>query len=233
MLAFREKLPELNYYQILNVPKTATESDIKKAYFQLARRFHPDRFDRSLPASYRTQIEDVFDKITKAYRTLTSQGGRHDYDGKMTKGADEKPRDSQAKADTKFRQAKTLYGQGRYQDAVVLLEEVLRLNKLKGGYYLLIAMAESRLPEYSKKAEEHFLKAIELEPWNPEGFVGLGILYKKEGLLTKAMRQFHRALELDGEHEIARSELATLEKDPKKAGLKGLLSMSLFGPKTK
>jgi curved DNA-binding protein CbpA len=233
VLAFQERLPELNYYQILNVPKTATEDEIKKAYFHLARRFHPDRFDRSIPQSYRVQIEDVFDKITKAYRTLTTRDARRDYDGRMATGGEDKPRDVQAKAETKFRQARTLYNQGRYQDALVLLEEVVRLNRNKGGYYLLLAMSAAKIPEYSRKAEEYFLKAIELEPWNPEGFVGLGILYKKEGLLTKATRQFQKALEFDGEHEVARNELASLTKDEKKTGLKGLLSKNLFGSKKK
>ncbi len=233
VLAFREKLADLNYYQILDVPKTAREEEIKKAYFQLARRFHPDRFDRSLPANYRVQVEDVFDKITKAYRTLISQEGRRDYDGRLTTHEVEKPRDSLARADTKFRQAKTLYGQGRFEDALALLEEVVRLNRNKGGYFLLLAMTETKLPEFRKKAEEHFLKAIELEPWNPEGFVGLGILYKKEGLITKATRQFRKALEFDGEHQTALHELASLTKEEKKSGLKGLLSMNVFGSKKK
>jgi tetratricopeptide (TPR) repeat protein len=233
VLAFRERLPELNYYQILNVPRTAGEEEIKKAYFQLARRFHPDTFDRSLPANHRVQIEDVFDRITKAYRTLTSQEGRQEYDGKMTSGGEEKPRDTLARADTKFRQAKTLYGQGRYEDAMALLEEVVRLNKNKGGYYLLLAMAETRLVGFEKKAEGHFLKAIELEPWNPEGFVGLGVLYRQVGLSTKATRQFQKALELDGEHEVALRELETLTKKERKPGLKGLLSMDIFGSKKK
>jgi Flp pilus assembly protein TadD len=109
----------------------------------------------------------------------------------------------------------------------------VRLNRNKGGYYLLLAMSAAKIPEYSRKAEEYFLKAIELEPWNPEGFVGLGILYKKEGLLTKATRQFQKALEFDGEHEVARNELASLTKDEKKTGLKGLLSKNLFGSKKK
>ena len=233
VLVFREKLSQMNYYQILDVAKTAGEDEIKKAYFHLARRFHPDRFDRSLPANYRVQIEDVFDRITKAYRTLTNQEGRRDYDAKLTTGGEDKPKDSLARADTKFRQAKTLFGQGRFEEAMMLLEEVVRLNRNKGGYFLLLAMTETRLPEYQKKAEEHFLKAIELEPWNPEGFVGLGMLYKKVGLTTKATRQLQKALELDGEHEAALRELAGLTKEDRKPGLKGLLSMNIFGSKKK
>ena len=233
VLAFRDKLPDMNYYQILDVPKTATEDEIKKAYFQLARRFHPDRFDRSLPANQRVQIEDIFDKITKAYRTLTSREGRREYDGKLAAGGPDKPKDILAKAENKFRQARTLYSQGRFEDALVVLEDVIRQNKNKGQYYLLLAMTESRLPDCQKKAEEHFLKAIELEPWSPEGFVGLGVLYKSVGMNTKATRQFQKALELDDEHEIAVRELAALTKEERKPGLKGLLQMDIFGKKKK
>ena len=32
----------IDYYSILGIPKTASESDIKKAYRKLARKYHPD-----------------------------------------------------------------------------------------------------------------------------------------------------------------------------------------------
>jgi tetratricopeptide (TPR) repeat protein len=233
VLAYKEKIPSSNYYQILGVSKNASDEDIKKAYFQLARKFHPDRFDRSVPAQYKVQVEDIFDKITKAYHTLSSPEQRKDYDAKGSPGREEPGKDMAKKADIKFRQAKTLYTMGRNEDAVVLLEEALRLNRNKGDYYLLLAMVEAKITSYRKKAEEHFLKATELEPWNPEGYVGLGVLYKQEGMLTKATKQFEKALEIDSGHSIARRELEALGKGEKKKGLKGLFSISIFGPKKK
>lgn len=234
VLAFKEKLQTSNYYQVLGLAKDASEKDIKKAYFLLARKFHPDRFDRSLSPQHRALVEDVFDSITKAYRTLTSRELRKGYDLKTpVAGAGESGRDLLKKADHKFRQAKTLYSQGRYEDSIVLLEEVTRLNKTKGTYFLLLALSEAKKASMHKKAEEDFLKAIELEPWNPECYVGLGMLYKQEGMVLKAAKLFQKALEYDDDHEIARKELDALRGGEKKTGLKGLFSKNLFGTKKK
>jgi tetratricopeptide (TPR) repeat protein len=234
VVEFQEKIGTMSYYQILNISKQASEEDIKKAYFQLARKYHPDRFGRSTPAAERVKIEDVFDKITKAYRTLTDRELRKVYDIKTpAAGADDKGKDAFKYADTKFRQAKTLYGQGRYEDAINLLEEVVRLNRMKGAYFLLLGLTEMKIPGLRRRAEEHFLRAIELEPWNPECYVGLGILYRLEGMTLKATRQFQKALEYDGDHETALRELEALTGEKKKTGIKGLFSTSIFGSKKK
>ena len=233
VLTFRDTLPAMTLYQILDVPKTATDEDIKKAYFLMARKFHPDRFDRKVAADFKSQIDEVFDGITNAYRVLSNKESRRVYDAKAASTtAQEDAQDTYRKADTKFRQGKTLHGQGRYDDAIAYLEEAVRMRRDKGDYYLLLAMCESRIPAYVKKAEQDFLKAIQLEPWNAEGYVGLGMLYKTEGLQTKAIRQFEKALEAEPDHASAREALEELTGKTKKAP-KGLFGMDLFGSKKK
>jgi len=234
VLAFKEALAQKNFYQVLDVPRSASDEDIKKAYFQMARRFHPDRFERKAVAEYKAQIDDVFDAITSAYRVLSSKDKRHEYDREIAAGAQDDAQDSVKKAEVKFRQGRTMFEMERFDDAVSLLEEAIRLRRDKADYFLLMAMAESHVPSYLRKAEADFLKAIALEPWNPEGYVGLGQLYKNEGLTTKAIRQFDKALETDPEHAQARQELVDLGVGKKKKkGLEALFSMSFFGAKNK
>jgi len=233
VIAMFEGLSSRNYYQILSIPRNANDDEIKKAYFTLARRYHPDRFDRNIQSAYGSKIEGVFDAITTAYKTLISREKRRAYDAGSGESRGEDAQDVMKKADTKFRQGKTLYTQERYDDAIGLLEEAVRIRKDKGDYYLLLAMAESKIPAYRKKAEEDFLKASTLEPWNPEGYVGLAYLYKNEGLITKATRQFQKAVEADPEHKLALQELEDLGQGSRKKGLKGLFSMDIFKSKKK
>jgi tetratricopeptide (TPR) repeat protein len=233
VLSFRDTLPAMTLYQILDIPKTASDEDIKKAYFVMARRFHPDRFDRKIAAEFKSQIDEVFDGITNAYRVLSNKESRRIYDAKSgTAATQEDVQDTYRKADTKFRQGKTLHGQGRYDDAIAFLEEAVRLRRDKGDYYLLLAMCESRMPTYVQKAEQDFLKAIQLEPWNPEGYFGLGMLYKNEGLTTKAVKQFEKAVEAEPDHVSAREALNELTGKNKK-GPKSIFGMDLFGSKKK
>lgn len=234
VLEFHQSLPRLDYYQILDVERRAGDEDIKKAYFRLARKFHPDRFGRGVDPEIRDKIETVFDAVTKAYRTLSRKDQRGMYDSKSAGPSPSEDKDHGRNAEIRFRQGKTLFGQGRYDEAVALLEEAVRLKDDKGDYYLLLAMTESKIPELGRKAERDFQRAIEIEPWNPEGYVGLGYLYKREGLALRARRQFEKALEIDSEHKAARQGLEESDGKPEaRKSLKGILGKDLFGGKKK
>jgi len=231
-LEFHRKLDEMDYFQLLGVSRTADEAEVKKAYLRLARRIHPDLFGRHLDPDDKAKIDDLFDHLTKAYRTLTSKEEKAAYTQKGAAAARPDEKDRGKNADVRFRQAKTLYNSGRYEEAIAHLEEAIRLKDGKGDYYLLLAMAESRVPAMAKKAERDYLKAIELEPWNAEPHVGLGVLYKNEGLTARARKEFERTLEIEADHRLARRELEEMDGGPKK-GLRGLFSKDRFGSKKK
>ena len=231
VVALKSALVTRNYYQLLNVSRTASPEDIKRAYFNLARRYHPDSFGRVISKESLDQIGEVFNAVTMAYRTLINKEKRKGYDGGLSGGHVEELGDVAKRADTKFRQGKTLYAQERYEDAIIYLEEAVRMRKNKGDYYLLLAMAESKIPAFSKKAEGDFLKAVSLEPWNPEGYIGLGYLYKREGMIAKAAKNFQKALEVDADHKLAKQELRLIKEGQKRKGLAGLLSTDIFKKK--
>jgi len=75
----------IDYYKILGVNKNATESDIKKAYRKLARKYHPDLNPNDAVS------EKQFKEINEANEVLSNPENRKKYDayGKDWKHADE------------------------------------------------------------------------------------------------------------------------------------------------
>jgi len=65
---------EKDYYKTLGVPKTAKSADIKKAYRDLARKYHPDANKGNADA------EERFKEITEAYNVLSDERQRKEYD---------------------------------------------------------------------------------------------------------------------------------------------------------
>lgn len=63
-----------DYYEILEVPKTATPEEIKKAYRKVALKFHPDRNQGDKAA------EEKFKEAAEAYEVLSSPEERARYD---------------------------------------------------------------------------------------------------------------------------------------------------------
>ena len=63
-----------NYYEILGISKTASADEIKKAYRNLAFKYHPDRNSGDKVA------EEKFKEINEAYDVLSDEKKRADYD---------------------------------------------------------------------------------------------------------------------------------------------------------
>ena len=63
-----------DYYKTLGVSRTATKSDIKVAYFQLAKKYHPDANPGDVNAKQK------FQEIAEAYTVLSDDSQRQQYD---------------------------------------------------------------------------------------------------------------------------------------------------------
>lgn len=75
----------IDYYKILNIPKTADTKEIKKAYRKLARKYHPDLNPNN------SEAEKKFQQINEAHEVLSDPEKRKKYDkhGKDWQHADQ------------------------------------------------------------------------------------------------------------------------------------------------
>ncbi|XP_066497777.1 dnaJ heat shock protein family (Hsp40) member A3a isoform X2 [Hoplias malabaricus] len=63
-----------DFYQILGVPRTASQKEIKKAYYQMAKKYHPDT-NKDDP-----QAKEKFAQLAEAYEVLSDEVKRKQYD---------------------------------------------------------------------------------------------------------------------------------------------------------
>ena len=66
-------MAERDYYDVLGIPRTASQAEVKKAFRQLARRFHPD-------VNQESDASDRFKEINAAYEVLNDPDKRARYD---------------------------------------------------------------------------------------------------------------------------------------------------------
>ena len=63
-----------DYYAILGVARNANQKDIKKAYYQLAKKYHPDT-NKDDPTAAKK-----FQEVSEAYEVLSDDGKRAEFD---------------------------------------------------------------------------------------------------------------------------------------------------------
>ncbi|XP_046639160.1 protein tumorous imaginal discs, mitochondrial-like isoform X2 [Daphnia pulicaria] len=63
-----------DYYDVLGVPRNASLKDVKKAYYQLAKKFHPDT-NKNDPETIKK-----FQEVSEAYEVLSDDGKRKQFD---------------------------------------------------------------------------------------------------------------------------------------------------------
>lgn len=78
-----QQLEDVNHYELLGVDQNAQRRQLRKAYFRMSKRYHPDRFYQKILGDYEKMIEAVFQRVTRAYQTLTNSRKRDEYDAAL------------------------------------------------------------------------------------------------------------------------------------------------------
>jgi hypothetical protein len=247
ILEIHATLKTKTHFEILGIPRASTETQVKEAYFRLAKRFHPDvHHDPSLN-DLRDRLEAIFIRLGEAYETLRNPRTRASYEERLgasapragTGGAGGAPPPAPAAdpeavvraAEVQVRLAEKLFENEKYWDAIQALEPAVPVvtGKMRQRARILLSRAYLKNPNWVKRAEEALLAAVQEDPQNVDGHFLLGKIYKERGLKTRALTMFRKVLELKPDHEEAAAELVEAEPEPKPEG--GGFMKKIFGKK--
>ncbi|HKQ61350.1 MAG TPA: DnaJ domain-containing protein [Candidatus Polarisedimenticolaceae bacterium] len=214
-LARLELAATATHYGVLGIDTQASADEVRRSYYVLARRLHPDRFRSGPLKDLLARMEGYFTKVTEAYNTLADPRSRGEYDEQLAAGATEKKVEAQEEkvhlAKQNFLHAKSLAAKNRLQEAVRFLENAVQLDPAKAAYHLELGRLLTGNPRRRVDAERALLKATELEPALADGYFALAQLYERAGRTTDAAGMLREALRWDPAHGEAAEMLRTLE----------------------
>jgi molecular chaperone DnaJ len=152
-----------NPYEVLGVSPNASDDEIKKAYRNLSRKYHPDA---NINNPNKDQAEEKFKEVQQAYDEIMMQkqkgssgsygyGGAYQGYGQSASGRDASPQ---------MQAAANYIRNGYYKEALNVLQGI---DERDGLWYFYSAVCNSAIGN-NVTAKEHIRIAVSLEPSNIE-----------------------------------------------------------------
>ncbi len=205
----------IGHYDALRITTTASPVEVKRAYFRMAKAYHPDRHFDPAMADIKDRLEALFHRIHQAYEVLSDPVKREEYDKtapvrpapqapvqpsseyteKHAEGYDEHYKEKAERAAQWFQKGLQEFKTGNYWGAADSLAWATRLDAIKAPYFFYYGLCLSFIPRRKHEAEENLQKAIEIDPSKVEFHIELSNLYLKAGLKVKALSVLKAAVE--------------------------------------
>lgn len=197
------------YYDVLEVSEYARSSEIKKAYYEKVKKFHPDRHP-SLPDDVKEKLNVLFTCINDAHDTLMNEGTRARYDATVSIRRTESA-SSHALAQQYFEEGKIAFWNANFSDAELLFQHALYLENSSAKYYYYYAKTLLKLGKF-REAERAIKRALKMDPSNSDYLTEAGYIYHALGLSNRAAENFEMALEVEPSHHQARKGIQGLKE---------------------
>ena len=144
-------------YKVLGVPSSASDEEVKAAYRELARKYHPDAYVGNplsdLAAEKMKEVNEAYDQVTTFRRNAGSQGTSQGPSGASA-------------SSSQFWDIRRLINAGRVTEAEELLDGVQRQARDAEWHFLKGSVQYTR--GWMEDAYESFSRACEMNPHNRE-----------------------------------------------------------------
>ena len=147
-------------YQVLGVPRSASDEEVKKAWRDLARKYHPDNYAGSAQAA---GYEEVMKEINEAYDAIQKEraGG-----SSASSGAASTYSSYTSSGTTSFYEVRRLITEEKYDEAKFIIDSTPAADRGAEWHYLM-GWLLYRGENYADAAR-HFETACYLDPSNRE-----------------------------------------------------------------
>jgi len=197
----------LGYHGVLNVRPNASIADIKRAYYRMAREFHPDRHLYIISYAAKEKLNVIFSYINEAYHALiASQSGQQIPDWKAGEGEVS----YKQMARQKFQAGLNSLNSGDHEQAMIFFGQATNLEASTPLYHYYYGLELFR-NEKIRDSEASLRRASQLDPYNAVYVAELGHVYLALGFNIRAKNAFEKALKFDPSNQRASDGLKKCE----------------------
>lgn len=160
-------------YQVLGVSPSATDEQIKNAYRELARKYHPDNYANNpladLAQEKMKEINEAYDQIQRQRKQQSSRAGQGYSQGGYSQGGYSRGyagQRSYAGGGSQFADIRQLLNANRVSDAEELLEGIPQSRRDAEWYFLRGRVFYVR--GWLDQAYNYYVRANQMSPGNAE-----------------------------------------------------------------
>lgn len=205
------KLLALDHFAALGVSRTATPDEVKKAFIESVKAWHPDRVPQGLD-EVRPLFAKVFARLELARSTISDPAQRAHYVAELAKPETAaSPQDiSSAEAGLELRKAEGMLKKNDAVSAERHLRRAVQLAPNNVECQVLLVSLQAKPDSTVERLRELVAdldRLIARDPESKRGYFFRGLLHKRLDQTKKAMADFARAAELDPHNVDAAREV--------------------------
>ncbi len=224
-----KRIMDSDYFAVLGMGRQCGPGEARKAYYRLAKEYHPDRFlGNDLSKEMSNKINEMFNYITQAYTVLSDKDSCAGYLDELVNGPRKSLDINQViEAETCFQEGSALLKIRRYKAAAKSLLRSIELSpeepEYMSNYALALFKSDPDEEQVQNRAMEILLASRELSPSNDLTHLTLGYVYQAMEKDRQAEKSFEMAVQANPNCTDALRELRLInlrrEQAPQSKGM--------------
>ena len=196
-------------YELLGVQSDATRAELKRQFYHLASRFHPDH--HMAHAEWTPRLLLLMDSLTVAYKTLSDDESKKQYDSRLIRQLRAESSEPAGSAQECLEKSRECLAVKNYIGSILWLRRAIEVEPNSSSYRVMLGHSLAAVPEYRHEAIEQLQKAIELDPSHIPAHFQYAQMLEQMKLPWRARSHYARVLELDVNHREARERLHRID----------------------